>query len=121
MSNNKNDPSASNGLAFSMKDVAEKALAIKREADDMERNRAKLLDDLTAYRKEKKRALDKQFVVRESLRKEKEDQNDIYFFLHKKLDDNYDIISELENQLLSEGKKRFHQSKTKTNEYIMIF
>jgi len=33
---------------------------------------------------------------------QKRDQSDIYFFLHKKLDDNYDIISDLEKQQLTE-------------------
>lgn len=34
------------------------------------------------------------------------DQSDIYYYLHKKLDDNYDVISALERQLMVETADR---------------
>ena len=46
------------------------------------------------------------FEVQKDLKRQKEDQNDVYFYLHKKLDDNYDVISSLEGQLLSEELER---------------
>lgn len=36
----------------------------------------------------------------------KEDQGDVYYYLHKKLDDNYDVISDLERQLMIETADR---------------
>lgn len=36
----------------------------------------------------------------------KEDQGDVYYYLHKKLDDNYDVISALERQLMVETADR---------------
>jgi hypothetical protein len=30
----------------------------------------------------------------------------VYYYLHKKLDDNYDVIAQLEHQLLSEEMER---------------
>ena len=36
----------------------------------------------------------------------KEDQSDVYYYLHKKLDDNYDVISALERQLMVETADR---------------
>ena len=35
-----------------------------------------------------------------------EDQSDVYYYLHKKLDDNYDVISALERQLMVETADR---------------
>ncbi|GMI03714.1 hypothetical protein TrVE_jg3589 [Triparma verrucosa] len=57
-------------------------------------------------RERKKKALDNLFEVQNDLKNQKEDQNDVYFYLHKKLDDNYDVISALEGQLLSEELER---------------
>ncbi|GMH93306.1 hypothetical protein TL16_g12591 [Triparma laevis f. inornata] len=57
-------------------------------------------------RERKKQALDNLFEVQKDLKQQKEDQNDVYFYLHKKLDDNYDVISSLEGQLLSEELER---------------
>eukprot|EP01041_Mallomonas_annulata_P001149 gene1149-2222_t len=37
---------------------------------------------------------------------QKSDQSDIYFYLNKKLDDNYELITSLENQLLTEQNDR---------------
>lgn len=34
------------------------------------------------------------------------DQSDVYYYLHKKLDDNYDVISALERQLMVETADR---------------
>lgn len=35
-----------------------------------------------------------------------EDENDVYYFLHKKLDDNFDVICTLERQLMVETADR---------------
>eukprot|EP00752_Nemacystus_decipiens_P004512 g4120.t1 len=45
-------------------------------------------------------------VLRVRLADEKEDQSDVYYYLHKKLDDNYDVISALERQLMVETADR---------------
>lgn len=42
----------------------------------------------------------------EKISQQKQDQSDIYFYLNKKLDDNYEIISALEEQLLTEQADR---------------
>lgn len=34
------------------------------------------------------------------------DQSDVYYYLHKRLDDNYDVISALERQLVVEATDR---------------
>jgi len=41
----------------------------------------------------------------------REDQTDIYYYLNKKLDDNYELIASLENQILSEQNDREIQEK----------
>lgn len=45
-------------------------------------------------------ALDR--VLNELLQNLQADQSDVYYYLHKKLDDNYDVISALERQLMVE-------------------
>jgi len=44
--------------------------------------------------------------LKEQLAQQKEDQNDIYFYLNKKCDDSYEVIASLEEQLLSEQADR---------------
>ena len=44
--------------------------------------------------------------LRASLETGRADQADIYYFLQKKLDDNYNNLSELENQILQEQTDR---------------
>jgi hypothetical protein len=51
----------------------------------------------------KKEVVKKHREMEGEVEQQKKDQSDIYFFLHKKLDDNYDIISDLEKQQLTEG------------------
>eukprot|EP00903_Cladosiphon_okamuranus_P009818 g9331.t1 len=55
---------------------------------------------------EKRDLLENIRVLRVRLADEKEDQSDIYYYLHKKLDDNYDVISALERQLMVETADR---------------
>ena len=43
--------------------------------------------------------------LKEKLEGQKADQADIYYYLHKKLDDNYDVISKLEAELLDMRQK----------------
>jgi hypothetical protein len=40
------------------------------------------------------------------LEQQKADEADIYYYLHKKLDDNYDVIAKLEKQVLTEQTDR---------------
>lgn len=68
--------------------------------------RLELPGKMKELRERKKKALDNLFEVQNDLKNQKEDQNDVYFYLHKKLDDNYDVISALEGQLLTEELER---------------
>lgn len=47
----------------------------------------------------------------EKLAQQKSDQADIYFYLNKKLDDNYEVISSLEEQILTEQSDREQSEK----------
>lgn len=47
----------------------------------------------------------------------KADQGDVYYYLHKKLDDNYDVISALERQLVVETADR-EKTETEYNRRI---
>lgn len=66
--------------------------ALKDYADELEDQKSKLVSLIADY-KEKYEQL-------------KADQADIYFYLNKKLDDNFEIITSLENQLLTEQNER---------------
>jgi hypothetical protein len=44
--------------------------------------------------------------LEENLRQQRADEADIYYYLHKKLDDNYDVIASLEKQILIEQTER---------------
>ncbi|CAM9833495.1 unnamed protein product, partial [Hapterophycus canaliculatus] len=69
------------------------------KVDDM----AKALETLEC---EKRGLLESIRILRVRLADEKEDQSDVYYYLHKKLDDNYDVISALERQLMVETADR---------------
>ncbi|CAN0546704.1 unnamed protein product, partial [Ectocarpus sp. 12 AP-2014] len=45
-----------------------------------------------------------------------EDQSDVYYYLHKKLDDNYDVISALQRQLMVETADREKAEKEYTRQ-----
>lgn len=90
----------------SVKDLTGDALKKLRAAEKLAYDRAQLPIKMNELRERKKKALSELFDVQNDIKTQKEDQNDVYFFLHKKLDDNYDIISALEHQLLSEELER---------------
>jgi hypothetical protein len=62
-----------------------------------------MMKDQARLRIKKKEIVRKQRKMVGEVEQQKKDQSDIYFFLHKKLDDNYDIISDLEKQQLTES------------------
>jgi hypothetical protein len=45
-------------------------------------------------------------MLEDNLRQQRSDEADIYYYLHKKLDDNYDVIASLEKQILIEQTER---------------
>lgn len=64
---------------------------------DLEQQKTKLLLSLKEYR--------------QKYEQQKIDQNDIYFYLNKKLDENYETIAALEEQILSEQADRESQER----------
>lgn len=64
---------------------------------DLEQQKTKLLLSVKEYR--------------QKYEQQKSDQNDIYFYLNKKLDENYETISALEEQILSEQADRESQER----------
>ena len=96
----------------SVKDLTADALKKIRVAEKLAFDRAQLPIKMNELRDRKKKALTELFNVQSDIKTQKEDQNDVYFFLHKKLDDNYDIISGLEHQLLSEEVRECEERKT---------
>jgi hypothetical protein len=89
-----------------MSAVALHALAAAKAAAAFEAEKASLPPLVAELTGERMEAYGRVVEGKAELLKSKQDQNDVYFFLHKKLDDNYDIISGMENQLLSESLDR---------------
>jgi len=83
-------------------DVTMKALLQHKEEEVAKEKNLALPQEVVAVQKETMQVTKEVREQKAQLAKQKEDQNDVYFFLHKKLDDNYDIIAELEGQLLRE-------------------
>ncbi|GMI52684.1 hypothetical protein ScalyP_jg6857 [Parmales sp. scaly parma] len=92
--------------------IGDVALAGLKKFKEEEEERIKFTvmpQRLVAARKDSAEALNQMREQKQLIKYQKEDQNDVYFFLHKKLDDNYDIIAELEAQLLKEELDRKKQ------------
>ena len=90
----------------SMKDVLAHAISQEKKKEQLLEEKASLPFRVAKLRQERRDAFEKVNQGRNELKSQKEDQNDVYFYLHKKLDDNYDIISKLENQVLTEALDR---------------
>lgn len=85
------------------------------ESYEMTPEAIKFGDDLTVamardiveqVEEQKKRLLLKIAQLTEQLEAQKKEQSDIYYYLNKKLDDNFETISSLEEQLLNEQSDR---------------
>lgn len=55
--------------------------------------------------------------LRKDLATQREDEADVYYYLHKKLDDNYDVIAGLEKQILTEQTERERFAKRAQKKY----
>ncbi|CBJ33834.1 conserved unknown protein [Ectocarpus siliculosus] len=89
------------------------------ELGDLDLDSAKLDDMVHALGRlelEKRGLLENIRVLRLRLADEKEDQSDVYYYLHKKLDDNYDVISALQRQLMVETADREKAEKEYTRQ-----
>ena len=87
----------------------------KKKADEAEISSQEITDGLNnAMLRETVEKLEEQKVTLllnikglvDKLAQQKQDQSDIYFYLNKKLDDNYEVISALEDQILTEQSDR---------------
>eukprot|EP00937_MAST-01D_sp_MAST-1D-sp2_P003090 g3090.t1 len=81
-----------------------------------------LQDSILVEQLEKTKAETEQLVMeRDGLKKDlitqREDEADVYYYLHKKLDDNYDVIAGLEKQILTEQAERERQAKRSQRQY----
>ena len=93
---------ASEPSSLNMMDLIKARLAANAKEKEIMSARAQLPLDFERLRGLKEDAYQAMTVVTVELTETKEDQNDVYYYLHKKLDDNYDIIRKLEHQQLSE-------------------
>ena len=59
-----------------------------------------LIDDIKNLEDEKSRLLLNVKDLTDKLEQQQNDQRDMYFYLNKKLDDNFEVISSLEQQLV---------------------
>mmetsp|Transcript_4790 Transcript_4790/g.7288 ORF Transcript_4790/g.7288 Transcript_4790/m.7288 type:complete len:359 (-) Transcript_4790:937-2013(-) len=84
----------------------EKAKAVSEEL-----TMGMLRDYVTELEEQKTKLLLKVEEYRKKLEQQESDQRDIYYYLNKKLDENYETIAALEEQILSEQADREHQEK----------